>query len=154
MLLSRVRWVFCVPWLVKTPYKPPVKREPISFDRFILLKGLPAGFSLLLLSIPYGMTTNYVAMYARQIGITAETGFFFTFMALGMAVSRLFSGRLVDKGMVTQVISAGIYLVCFLLFWSDGLWMVGRLELSGNHRTFLYDSLVAWNRIWHYVSCL
>lgn len=107
---------FLCAWLVKTPYKPPVKREPISFDRFILLKGLPAGFSLLLLSIPYGMTTNYVAMYARQIGITAETGFFFTFMALGMAVSRLFSGRLVDKGMVTLVISAGIYLVCFCYF--------------------------------------
>ena len=66
--------------LVKTPYKPPVKREPISLDRFILMKGLPAGFSLLLLSIPYGMTTNYVAMYARQIGIEhATTGFFFTF---------------------------------------------------------------------------
>ena len=29
--------------LVKTPYKPPVKREPISLDRFILLKGMPAG---------------------------------------------------------------------------------------------------------------
>ena len=44
--------------LVKTPYKPPVRREPISLDRFILLKGIPAGISLLLLSIPYGMTTN------------------------------------------------------------------------------------------------
>ena len=32
-------------------------------------------------------------MYARQIGINASTGFFFTCMALGMAVSRLFSGR-------------------------------------------------------------
>ena len=92
--------------LVKTTYKPPVKREPISLDRFILL----------LLSIPYGMTTNYVAMYAKQIGIQASTGFFFTFMALGMAVSRLFSGRLVDRGMVTQVIEAGLYLVCFCFF--------------------------------------
>ena len=102
--------------LVKTTYKPPVKREPISLDRFILLKGIPAGFSLLLLSIPYGMTTNYVAMYAKQIGIQASTGFFFTFMALGMAVSRLFSGRLVDRGMVTQVIETGLYLVCFCFF--------------------------------------
>lgn len=102
--------------LVKTPYKPPVKREPISLDRFILLKGLPAGFGLLLLSIPYGMTTNYVAMYAHQIGITAETGFFFTCMAVGMAISRLFSGRLVDKGMITTVILSGIYLVCFCYF--------------------------------------
>lgn len=101
---------------VKTPYKPPVKREPISLDRFILLKGLPAGFSLLLLSIPYGMTTNYVAMYAKQIGLTTETGFFFTLMAVGMAISRLFSGRLVDKGMITQVISAGLYLVCLCYF--------------------------------------
>ncbi len=102
--------------LVKTTYKPPVKQEPVSLDRFILLKGLPAGFSLLLLSIPYGMTTNYVAMYAKQIGIQTPTGFFFTFMALGMAVSRLFSGRLVDRGMVTQVIEAGLYLVCFCFF--------------------------------------
>ena len=101
--------------LVKTPYKPPVKREPISLDRFILLKGIPAGISLLLLSIPYGMTTNYVAMYAKQIGINATTGFFFTFMAIGMAISRIFSGKIVDRGKITQVISAGLYLVCCLL---------------------------------------
>ena len=98
--------------LVKTPYKPPVRREPISLDRFILLKGIPAGISLLLLSIPYGMTTNYVAMYAKQIGINATTGFFFTFMAIGMAISRIFS----DRGKITQVISAGLYLVVFSFF--------------------------------------
>ena len=103
-------------YLVKTPYKVPVKKEPISLDRFILLKGIPAGISLLLLSIPYGMTTNYVAMYAKQIGITSSTGFFFTLMAIGMAVSRLFSGKLVDKGRITQVIQAGMYLVCLCFF--------------------------------------
>ena len=102
--------------LVKTPYKPPVRREPISLDRFILLKGIPAGISLLLLSIPYGMTTNYVAMYAKQIGINATTGFFFTFMAIGMAISRIFSGKIVDRGKITQVISAGLYLVVFSFF--------------------------------------
>ena len=102
--------------LVKTPYKPPVKREPISLDRFILLKGIPAGISLLLLSIPYGMTTNYVAMYAKEIGIHATTGFFFTFMAVGMAISRIFSGRIVDRGKITQVISAGLYIVVFSFF--------------------------------------
>lgn len=120
-------WIFCTSLgsclagfvcasLVKTPYKPPVKREPISLDRFILLKGLPAGFNLLLLSIPYGMTTNYVAMYARQMGIQASTGFFFTCMAGGMAISRLFSGRMVDQGKVTQVIEAGLYFVVSSFF--------------------------------------
>ena len=48
--------------LVKTPAKEPVKREPISLDRFILLKGIPAGICLLLLSVPYGMTSNYIAL--------------------------------------------------------------------------------------------
>lgn len=102
--------------LVRTPYKPPVQHAPVSLDRFILLRGIPAGVSLLLLSIPYGMTTNYVAMYARQIGLSAPTGFFFTFMALGMAVSRLFSGRLVDRGKITQVISWGLCLVVASFF--------------------------------------
>ena len=101
---------------VKTSYKPPKAHEPISLDRFILLHGLPAGFSLLLLSIPYGMTTNYVAMYAKQIGISASSGFFFTCMAIGMAISRLFSGRLVDRGKVTEMIQAGLYLVVFSFF--------------------------------------
>lgn len=107
---------FIMAWMIKVPTKPSVKREPISLDRFILLKGIPAGFDLLLLSIPYGMTSNYIAFYAKQIGITAEAGFFFTLMAVGMAVSRLFSGRQVDKGRITSVIATGIYLVCICFF--------------------------------------
>lgn len=102
--------------LVKTPYKQPVKREPLSLDRFFLIKGLPAGISLLLLSIPYGMTTSYVAMYAEEIGIKASSGLYFTFMAVGLAVSRIFSGRQVDKGRITLVISLGMYLACASFF--------------------------------------
>ncbi len=116
---------------VKTSYRPQVKRVPISLDRFILIKGIPAGVALLLLSIPYGMTTNYVAMYAKQIGITAETGFFFTFLAIGMAISRIFSGKWVDKGYVTQVISIGFYLVIgsfFLLSYCSNI-IVYNLQL-------------------------
>lgn len=102
--------------LVKTPYKQPVKREPVSLDRFFLVKGLPAGVSLLLLSIPYGMTTTYVAMYAEEIGIRTSSGLFFTCMAVGLAVSRIFSGRQVDKGRITQVITLGMYLACISFF--------------------------------------
>lgn len=115
---------FVMACLVRTPVKDPVPREPISLDRFILLKGLPAGLSLLLLSIPYGMTTTYVAMYAQEIGITLSSGLFFTFMAVGMAVSRLFSGRQVDKGRITQIIALGLYLVCICFF---GLAACGKL---------------------------
>ena len=88
----------------------------ISLDRFILLKGVPAGLDLMLLSVPYGMTTTYVAIYAKSMGITSGTGLFFTFMATGMAVSRLFSGKQVDKGRLLTVLAWGMYLVCFCYF--------------------------------------
>ncbi len=117
--------------LVKAPRKPPVKREPLSWDRFLLLKGIPAGISLLLLSIPCGMTTSYVAMYADEIGIQVSSGLYFTFMAIGLAVSRIFSGRQVDKGRTTQVIVWGMYLACAsflalalcreMMFWNPGV---------------------------------
>lgn len=107
---------FIMACLIKTPAREPVPREPISLDRFILLKGIRAGVSLLLFSIPYGMTTTYVAMYAKEIGIGLNSGLFFTFMAAGMAVSRLFSGRQVDKGRVTELIRMGMYLVCICFF--------------------------------------
>lgn len=114
-LISSSLGVFMA-FLVKTPYKQPAVREPLSFDRFFLVKGVSAGFSLLLLSIPYGMTTTYVAMYAEEIGIQVSSGLYFTFMAAGLAVSRLFSGRQVDKGRITLVISWGMFLACASFF--------------------------------------
>ncbi len=116
--------------LVRTPAKPRIASGPLSFDRFILKRGIPAGISLLLMSVPYGMTTNYVALYAEQMGLHVNTGLFFTFMAVGMAISRIFSGRLVDRGRLTQLIAWGMYVVllCFALLaacrnileWSNG----------------------------------
>lgn len=102
--------------LIRTPRKQPVPRTAISLDRFILLKGIPLGIDLLLLSIPYGMTTTYVAMYAKNMGITGGTGLFFTCMAVGLAVSRLFSGKQVDRGHITDVIHIAFYpvILCFL----------------------------------------
>ena len=106
-------------------------KTPLSWDRFLVLKGIPAGISLLLLSIPYGMTTSYVAMYADEIGIQVSSGLYFTFMAIGLAVSRIFSGRQVDKGRTTQVIVWGMYLACAsflalalcreMMFWNPGV---------------------------------
>lgn len=118
--------------MVKVPLKQPLKCEPISLDRFVLIKGIPAGIALLLLSIPYGMTSTYIAMYAKEIGITLSSGLFFTFMAIGMAVSRIFSGRQVDKGRITQVIILGLYLVsiCFFILSACGKLMQIAPELT------------------------
>lgn len=37
-------------------------------------------------------------------------------MAIGMAISRIFSGKLVDRGKITQVIAAGLNLVIISFF--------------------------------------
>jgi MFS family permease len=107
---------FVIACLVHTPPKMPVEHEPISLDRFILLKGIPAGFSLLLISISFGMVTSYVAIYAKEIGISLHTGLFFTFMAAGMAVSRMFSGKQADKGRITQSILLGLCVLALCFF--------------------------------------
>ena len=127
--------------MVKTPYKKPVKREPISLDRFFLLKGTMAGISLLLLSIPYGMTTTYVAMYADEIGITVNSGLYFTFMAIGLAVSRLFSGRQVDRGRVTYVITLGMYLAVLSFFALAGLRYIANWSLVFSSYLYLAIAL-------------
>lgn len=103
--------------MVKTPVRPPVKKEPLSLDRFILLRGLPVGLVLILLSIPYGITTTYIAMYGRAIGITGGTGLFFTLLAAGTAIARLFAGRQIDKGRLTQIVTVGLCVigVCFFI---------------------------------------
>jgi MFS family permease len=107
---------FLVACGVGTPVKPQVRKAPLSLDRFILMRGLPVGAVLLLLSIPYGMTTTYIAMYGKEIGISGGIGLFFTLQAVGMAVSRLFSGRQVDRGRITGVITGGLLLVCVCYF--------------------------------------
>lgn len=118
-LLSALLGV-CSGFFVKTNYKPPVKRPSLSFDRFILLKGLPASLSLLMLSIPYGMTTTYIALYAQQMGITISTGVFFSFMAIGLGASRFFSGKQADRGRGTWIIQIGmgIAIVNYLILTS------------------------------------
>lgn len=103
--------------------------SPMSLDRFILLKGIPAGIALLLLSIPYGATTNFVAMYVKEMGLEVESGFFFVLLAAGMGISRIFSGKFVDKGYVTECIHNGFYLViaAFALLGSCR-WLIGLNE--------------------------
>lgn len=103
---------------IKAPKKPRAESEPLSLDRFYLIKGLPAGFSLFLMAIPYGITTSYLALYAKELQITGTTGLFFSLMAAGLISSRTLAGKRIDQGKMVSVITIGqvIVLLAFGLF--------------------------------------
>ena len=106
---------------VYVPYKQGIKTcQPISLDRFFLTKSLPASIALILLSIPYGAVTNFVALYIKEIELPVNSGLYFVLMAIGMGISRIFSGKYVDKGYITECITYGLFLViiAFLLLAS------------------------------------
>jgi MFS family permease len=90
-------------------------KQPMAFDRFFLFKGLNAGFSLLLMGIPYGMAVTYISLYGKQVGLETGIGMFFSLMAVGLTFSRLFGGKMVDKGKTVAVINWGT-LLCVIGF--------------------------------------
>ena len=99
--------------MVKSSYRAPSQKTVsiISVDRFFLVEGLPASIVLFMLAVPYGITSSYMAIYASECGITTSSGLFFTVMALGLIVSRLNSGKQVDKGYITQTIRRGFFIL-------------------------------------------
>ena len=96
--------------LARAPRKEQTDKVEFKFsaDRFFLKEGIRACIAFFLLAIPYGMTTSYIALYAREVGITHNAGLFFTVMAAGLISSRLHSGKQVDRGFITETISRGI----------------------------------------------
>ena len=100
---------------IHTKVRPPVKRPPISLDRFILIKGLLAGVSFMLLAFAYGQISNYIALYAKEMSLTISSGLFFTVYAVGLIASRLFAGKRIDQGKVTQTIALGLGITVFAL---------------------------------------
>jgi MFS family permease len=101
-----IGFVFAMSIRVNQAFVPKAK-EPIAFDRFFLFRGTKAGICLLLMGVAYGMLVIYIALYGRKLGLTSVMSFFFACMSAGMVSARLFSGKLVDKGKLRNVIVIG-----------------------------------------------
>ena len=125
---------------IKTKVRPPVKRPPISLDRFILIKGLLAGVSFTLLAFAYGQISNYIALYAKEMKLTISSGLFFTVYAVGLIASRLVAGKRIDQGKVTQTIALGLGITVFALL---GLGLCHYLNAIGSTYTAVAFLLIA-----------
>ena len=107
-LLTGIFGLTCVS-LIKAPQKITSAGEPLSLDRFFLLKGIPAGINVALLSFIYGIMSTYVAIYGKQeVHIQSGTGYFFMLMAFGLITSRLLSAHQMNRGKLVQTITLGI----------------------------------------------
>jgi MFS family permease len=95
---------------IKAPVHTPIKHQALSLDRFFLTNSIPIGINLVFISLSYGMVLSFAAMYGKERGVT-HTGMYFTLMAIGMAVSRIFSGKMIDKGKIKLATILGIIIL-------------------------------------------
>ena len=129
--------------IVRAPRRALEKTEfKLSADRFFLKEGIRACFAFFLLAIPYGMTTSYMALYAREVGITQNAGLFFTVMAAGLISSRLHSGKRVDKGFVTETIRLGICIAFFGAMGEALLSMVAGWSISAGYVLYFFTAFL------------
>lgn len=85
---------FICAWFLK------IKSHPKNVQKggivLFVKSALPVSFSLMLFTIAYGSIMSFITLYALELGIK-NAGRFFFFMALGLIITRLFSGKVFDN---------------------------------------------------------
>ena len=99
---------------LKLPARPTAKKPPMSFDRFILLKGWSQGLCMVCYAFSYGVLATYIAIYGKEeLGITGGTGLFFMLLSIGLILSRLTGSRSLRRGRVVENASMGTVVSMF-----------------------------------------
>ncbi|MBR3619292.1 MAG: MFS transporter [Bacteroidaceae bacterium] len=94
-------------------------KDPLSFDRFFLVKGWSEGLVMACVGTSYGVLATYLAIYGKEVlNITAGTGLWFAVLSGGLILSRLIGARSLRKGRVVENVNHGILISLFgyLLF--------------------------------------
>lgn len=95
---------------VKAPTRELVKgKQPISLDRFFLLKGWSEALTMVFFAFSYGVVTTYLAIYGKErLGIEGGAGLYFLLFSVGLICSRLTGSRLLREGRLTYSASIGV----------------------------------------------
>ncbi len=94
-------------------------KQPLSLDRFLLLKGWSEGVTLACLAFSYGVLSTYLAIYGKEeLGVTEGTGLFFAILCIGLMTSRLIGVRTLRRGRILWNCTIGMTISVFgyLLF--------------------------------------
>ncbi len=115
---------FAINFTLNLPKKetvPAKEKQPISLDRFILLKGWSQGICMVCYALSYGILVTYIAIYGKnELGITNGTGIFFLLLSIGLILSRLVGNRTLRQGKIVENASIGVSIAVlgYLLFAS------------------------------------
>lgn len=103
---------------IKKEHPAANEKQPISLDRFILLKALPCVGLLFIAGIGYGSVLNYVGLYSKSAAFESNAGLFFMILAAGIVLARIMSAKAINNGKVVSMsILGGAFLVtAFLMF--------------------------------------
>ena len=102
--------------LVPATRAPRVTRPAgVPADSFAAHLFLPksgcAALSIACASLCYGLILNYVSVFVLECGLEVNAGFYFCIMAVGMIITRMFTGRFIDSGKLLPVLLSGMILI-------------------------------------------
>lgn len=84
-------------------------KQPISLDRFFLLRGWSQGVCIAGFALAYGVLATYLAIYCKEeMGNAGASGNFFLILALGLMCSRLAGSRSLRKGKIVANATFGV----------------------------------------------
>ena len=107
--------ILCIIGLVlvaRLKVKPREKKPhaPLSLDRFFLTKAIPQFVNFIFVGFAYGPVTNYISIYAKELGI-GGSGWFYALIAAGLILNRIMTGRLIDRGYLTRLVGIGMTII-------------------------------------------
>lgn len=71
-------------------------KKSFKISSLIEKKALPVSINMFFVTIPYGGIISFIALYGRSIGVE-NSGLFFLLIAIGIAISRILSGKSFDR---------------------------------------------------------
>jgi len=98
---------FLLTLLIRYPSITLSVSKTFSWRNLLESSALPVTFNLLLINISYGGLVSFISLYALKTGI-GFTGMFFLIFAGGIALARVFVGRIFDRQGPKAVAIAGV----------------------------------------------
>lgn len=115
-LAGLITIVFIKP--IKTAHHKPAEKQPLTLDKFVLVKALPCVALLFIAGLGYGSVLNYAGLYSETAAFRSNAGVFFMILSAGIVIARIMSAKAINSGRIVLMIYVGgaLLVISFGLF--------------------------------------